>query len=73
MHNKGSTPFLERKKKMCFYLEDLSIDIQDIDCDLYIPGYALPALLKFAFLQCDIKVIPHLSCKNRIVQKEDSQ
>lgn len=50
---------------MCFYLEDLSIDIQHIDGDLYVPGYALPTLLKLAFFQCDVKVIPHLSCMNR--------
>lgn len=63
------TQFLDRKKKKYFYLKDLSINIQHIDCDLYVPGYALPALLKFALLQCDVKVIPHLSCRNRKVQE----
>ncbi len=53
---------------MRFYLEDLSIDIQHIDGDLYVPGYALPTLLKLAFLQHDVKVIPHLSCRNRKVK-----
>lgn len=53
---------------MCSYLEDLSINIQHIDSDLYIPGYALPTLLKLAFLQCDVKVIPHFSCTNEKVK-----
>ncbi|TNN66304.1 hypothetical protein EYF80_023440 [Liparis tanakae] len=44
---------------------DLPVDIQHVDGDLYVPGDAFPALLKLAFLQRDVKVIPHLSCGDR--------
>lgn len=51
--------------KVCVYLEDLSINIQHIDGDFYIPCYALPAFLKLSFLQCDVEVISHLSCRKQ--------
>ena len=57
------------EEKVSFYLQDLSIDIEHVDGDLYIPGYALPTLFKLAFLQGDVKVIPHLSCGNRKVEE----
>lgn len=59
------------KTTVYFYLKDLPIDIQHIDCDLDIPGDALPALLEFAFLQRDVKVIPHLPCRSRKVKGID--
>lgn len=50
-----------RKTLFC-YLQDLSVDIQHVDGDLDVPGHALATFLELAFLQRDVKVIPHLSC-----------
>lgn len=52
-------------EKVLFYLEDLSVDIQHVDSDLHVLGDALPSLLKLPLLQRDVKVIPHLSCRER--------
>lgn len=48
------------------HLDDLPVHVQHVHGDLHVPGDALPAFLKLAFLQGDIKVVPHLSCGDNV-------
>lgn len=45
------------------YLEDLSIGVQRVDGDLYVPRHALSSLLELALLQRYVEIISHLTFK----------
>lgn len=51
-------------------LEDLSIGVQRIDGDLYVPRHALPSLLELALLQRYEEIISHLTFKRTTYVKK---
>ena len=47
------------------HLDNLTVHVEHVHSDLHVPGHTLPAFLELASLQGDVKVIPHLSCRDR--------